>query len=121
MRLSKSLRLWWPRTLASLRHPVRRTHVIWRWVEGYVGGLALEGALLAYLNGADWWLWSLMFQAPTIVALLLTAPVIVPCAEFVWYEFLIEPLSKRRARRGKTSLAGPYFERGPQDDEPWVW
>lgn len=73
----------------------------------------MELALLGIPN------WSLLSLKS--VALLVGAPFIVPCVEYVWYEFFIEPLSKRRARAGKPSLAGPYFERGPQDDEPWVW
>ena len=96
------------RVVNGLADPIRRRQLFWRIVEGYVGGLAVIGVLSAI---ADWEIdgaWSMIhavgiyvYWQSWVVAL------VAPFAEFVVYEFLLEPLG----------VAGHYFERGPRDGE----
>ena len=46
----------------------------------------------------------------------LAAPVAI-AADFVVYEYLLEPWSKARVAAGKPSLQGPYWETSAQDGE----
>lgn len=81
--------------------PTRRRHLLWRVVETCVG--LLTGILV----------WEL-------TALVSVALVVGVSIEFLLYEYWIEPWSKYRVKQGKPSLAGPYWERGPQDGEKFV-
>lgn len=85
----------WQDIRNALRDPIRRRNVVARIIEGLGGGLAVAGPV-SLVVGA-WW--------P-----LLLAP-LAPLAEFVIYEFLLEP----------AGLSGHYWERGPRDGEVFRW
>lgn len=69
--------------------PVRRVHSISRIAESYVPAFVVLFTLTR-----SWWLSTI---GATVITLL----------EFVFYEWLLEPLK----------LSGYYWERGPRDDE----
>lgn len=104
-----AIRMFWTRTVDCFSDPIRWRHLVWRGVEGYVGGAVAVG-LLRYQLGViprGGWQW----------AAVVTVPLAGVVAEYLVYEYLIEPWARMRVRAGKPSTAGPYFERGPRDGE----
>ena len=92
----------------GLADPIRRRNLFWRIVEGYVGGLAavlLWGTF--WTAETDWLRW----YEPALDMLaswkLYAGALAAPLAEFLVYEFVLEPLG----------VAGHYWERGPRDGE----
>jgi hypothetical protein len=91
-----ALHMFWPRTKAAFGDPARRRHVLTRSIEGVCGGVA---AVCSY---------RLFGLAGALAA---------PIAEYLVYEYAIEPLARLR---GFPSWAGPYWERGPRDGETFI-
>lgn len=54
--------------------------------------------------------------APTIVGMLV-CPFVALVADFLAYEYVLEPLSKTLVDLDRPSLVGPYWETGPRADE----
>ena len=101
--------------------PIRRLHILWRVVEGYIGGVAVLAAWEGWLTRD----FVLRDQLDVLAMVALYPPIwlcalAAPLAEYLVYEFLLEPWAKWRVRRGKASTAGPYYERGPQDGERFI-
>lgn len=87
------------RIVDAFTDPTRRLHI------GIQVGRALAMGVGGYLLGT------------------LVSPLAVPAvvaADYLGYEFGLEPLSKGRVKRGKRSLVGPYWETGPQDGETFT-
>lgn len=99
------------RVRTGLADPIRRRNLAARIVEGYCGGLAvLVGVALhsAWLFGSPWsvvLLWLVSAWETWAMAAL------APLAEFVVYEFLLEPLG----------WSGHFWERGPRDGEVFTY
>lgn len=107
-----ALAQFWARTVACFTDPIRLRHFIWRCVEGYVGG----AVVLLFV----WWEYGLAPRAFWQWVALVTTPGAAPLAEYLVYEYFIEPWARSRAMRGLPSTAGPYFERGPRDGETFI-
>lgn len=109
------------RTRDAFSDPIRRLHILFRIVEGYVGGIATLAAWEGLLTRGFTW-----SDRLDILAILVLYPPIwlaalaAPLAEYLVYEFVFEPWAKWRVRRGKRSIVGPYYEGGPQDGEKFV-
>ena len=82
-------------TLAAFKDPIRRIHL---------------GVQVALILGPTW-LWSGSLQIAGLVLF----------TYFGVYEYILEPISKALVERGKPSLVGPYFERGPQEGEEFIY
>ena len=79
---------------ALIKDPVRRTHVLSRVLEGSLGGATTAGILIA-----------------TGPYLMLPAALAGVLMEFIYYEYIAEP----------AGWTGYYFERGPRDDEEFIY
>jgi hypothetical protein len=86
--------------------PVRRTHIVTQ--AGRIASSAGIGITCVSL------------LAPTVVGMLV-CPIVAIIADFLSYEFVLEPLSKELVKEGKPSLIGPYWETGPRTDEGEVF
>ena len=84
------------RTREAFSDPIRRLHLLVK-----VARLSLDvAAAVAVLPYQSW------FATPAAIA-----------ADFVVFEYILEPWSKGRVKQGKPSLCGPYWESGPRTDE----
>jgi hypothetical protein len=107
-----AIRMFWQRSIDCFSDPIRWRHFVWRWVEGYVGGVAVLLLCWAEFGIAPQgcWQWAGIVSVPSGA----------PLAEYLVYEYLIEPWARWRVHHGKPSTAGPYFERGPRDGERFI-
>lgn len=90
------------RTQEMWEDPIRRTH--------FLTEIGLSGTAMGVSIGCS------LLLAPSILGLAL-CPIVGVAYYFGMYEFVLEPISKRRVQEDKPSLVGPYWERGPQDGE----
>lgn len=79
----------------ALRDPIRRRHVV---------------VQVGMVWGASWAATGRLWASLGTVGLY-----------FVAYEFVLEPVSKWLVSRGRPSLVGPYWERGMQDGEEFIY
>lgn len=91
------------RTVEAFSDPVRRQHLISEVSLQLSAGSVTIGCLLLL---------------PVVGVFV--CPVAGLAYYFITYEYVLEPLSKELVKKGKPSLVGPYFERGPQDGEVYV-
>ena len=89
----------------AFNDPVRRTHLVTQ-----VGRVAGSASLAIMCFG---------FVPPPFS--LGVCPIVAVVADFVNFEFILEPLSKQRVQEGKPSLVGAYWETGPRSDEGEVF
>lgn len=94
------------RAREAFSDPVRRVHLLTQ--TGRVAGSAGLGITCAAL------------LSPTIVGVLV-CPFVSLVADFLTYEYVLEPISKDRVKEGKPSLVAPYWETGPRTDEGEVF
>lgn len=103
--VSKSFAKYPQRTEDAFNDPIRRSHIVTQTVR--LASVASTGITCAIL------------LAPTIVGMVV-CPVLAVIADFISYEFLLEPASKQRVKEGKPSLIGPYWETGPAENETFT-
>lgn len=94
------------RTRDAFSDPIRRTHLITE------VGLTSSAVGVGIACAA--------FLSPTLVGVLV-CPFVGVAYYYGMYEFVLEPWSKERVAEGKPSLVGPYWERGPQDEEHFIY
>lgn len=109
------------RVVDAFSDPIRRLHILWRVIEGYLGGVAALAAWEGWLSRD----FTLVDRLDVLTMVALYPPIwlcalAAPLAEYLVYEFLLEPWAKWRVRRGKRSIAGPYWERSAQDGERFI-
>lgn len=90
------------RTTTAFSDPIRRVH------------LGVQVSRLA--SAASVALTCVALLSPTIVGILV-CPFVAVLSDFITFEYVLEPISKERVKRGQPSLVGPYWETGPRADE----
>lgn len=98
--LEDSINLTGVRALDAFNDPIRRVHIMTQTSRlASIGGTAIACAALV--------------PFPFNIGV---CPIVAVVADYIGYEYMLEPISKKRVEEGKSSLIGPYWETGPHAD-----
>lgn len=93
------------RTQDALSDPIRREHLLTK--------VGLEFTSTAVALGV-------CLATGPIAPACLAVSVVGVVANYLIFEYVLEPWSRKRVEEGKSSLVGPYWEGGPRDGERFI-